>query len=126
MMAQRRGQDEKSQIFSESETEYLAENMLGRIATVSASSQPHVVPVAYGFDGTNVYFGGRNLESSLKYRNLLANNRVAFVVDEIVSTHPWRAKGIEIRGLAEPFRGEEGDTLVRIRPNVVRSWGLRG
>ena len=113
-----------SAAFSEEEAEYLAENMLGRIATVSRAGQPHVVPVAYRFDGTSISFGGWNLERSLKFRNLMANGRVAFVVDDVVSTRPWRARGVEVRGEARPHRNEGGSTTVRIEPRSVRSWGL--
>ncbi len=110
--------------FSELEAEYLAENMLGRVATVSPSMQPHVVPVTYRFDGHNIFFGGWNLTRSLKFRNLSANEKVAFVVDEIVSARPWRVKGLEVRGKAEPVLTEDRTTIVKITPNKVRSWGL--
>jgi pyridoxamine 5'-phosphate oxidase family protein len=110
--------------FSESEARYLADNYLGRLATTSASGQPHVVPVAYSFDGHTITFGGWNLEKSLKFRNLMANHRVAFVVDEIVSVRPWRVKGVEVRGVAEPIRSGEGVTGIRIIPVNIRSWGL--
>lgn len=112
--------------FSESEAEFLADNFLGRLATVSPDMQPHVVPVGYRFDGSGVTFGGWNLERSLKYRNLVANNKVAFVVDELVSTKPWRARGVEIRGRAEPLESDSGDKVVRIVPDRVRSWGFEG
>ena len=48
--------------FSERESKYLKEQRLGRIATVSPDIQPHVVPVAFEFDGSYFYFGGWNLE----------------------------------------------------------------
>ncbi len=111
-------------VFSEREAEFLAESMLGRIATVSANGQPHVVPVAYRFDGTSIIFGGWNLQRSLKFRNLTANNKVAFVVDEIVSTRPWRVKGVEVRGEAHPYQADDKITMVKITPRSVRSWGL--
>lgn len=110
--------------FTDAQAGFLAENLLGRMATVSPSGQPHVVPVAYRFDGRSITFGGWNLSKSLKFRNLMANNKVAFVVDEIVSTRPWRVRGIEIRGRAEPVHGENGVTGVRIIPVNIRSWGL--
>jgi pyridoxamine 5'-phosphate oxidase family protein len=110
--------------FSDAETEYLSENVLGRLATVSREMQPHVVPVAYRFDGSNFFFSGFNLAKSLKYRNLTSNSKVAFVVDDIVSTHPWRVRGVEIRGDAEPHVADGNVVLLRIRPNAVRSWGL--
>lgn len=115
---------EVGRVFSEPEAEYLAENMLGRIATVSPSMQPHVVPVAYRFDGSSIFFGGWNLEKSLKFRNLVSNGRVAFVVDEVVSTKPWRVRGIEVMGKAEPVAAENGGIIVKITPGRVRSWGI--
>ena len=110
--------------FTEAEAEYLAENFIGRVATVSSAGQPHVVPVAYRFDGKAVTFTGWNLASSLKYRNLMANDKVAFVVDDVVSTDPWRARGVEIRGKAEPASSKGGVSMIRIIPLNIRSWGL--
>jgi pyridoxamine 5'-phosphate oxidase family protein len=110
--------------FSELEAEYLAENLIGRIATSSASGTPHVVPVTYRFDGETITFGGWNLTKSLKFRNLAANNKVAFVVDDLVSTKPWRVRGVEIRGLAETEKTHDGVTIVRVIPLNIRSWGL--
>jgi pyridoxamine 5'-phosphate oxidase family protein len=110
--------------FTEAEAEYLAENFLGRVATSSASGQPHVVPVGYRFDGTTITFGGWNLTRSLKFKNLMANQRVAFVVDDLVSTRPWKARGVEIRGTAKPVVSEDGVTVISITPLNIRSWGL--
>jgi len=120
-----REEAEKSRsTFSDSEAEFLAENMLGRVATVSQSGQPHVVPVVYRFDGAVIYFGGWNLQKSLKFKNLLANDKVAFVVDELVSTRPWRARGVEVRGIARLGERDRDMPLVKIVPRIVRSWGL--
>ena len=115
---------ETRRVFTEREAEYLAENMLGRIATVSLSMQPHVVPVTYRFDGSRIFFGGWKLAKSLKFRNIASNGRVAFVVDEVVSTKPWRVRGVEVRGAAEPVTTENGETIVKITPDKVRSWGI--
>lgn len=115
--------DERAVSFAEKEAEYLAENFIGRLATSSTSSQPHVVPVAYSFDGKDIYFSGYNLAHSLKYRHIKANNRVAFVVDDLVSTKPWKARGVEVRGIAETVETEGGIT-VKIKPTRVVSWGL--
>jgi len=110
--------------FREAEAEYLAENFIGRVATTSPSGQPHVVPVGYRFDGSTITFGGWNLSSSLKFRNLMSNDKVAFVVDDVVSTKPWKVRGIEIRGRAEPVVSKEGVSMIRIFPLNIRSWGL--
>jgi pyridoxamine 5'-phosphate oxidase family protein len=112
--------------FSESEAEYLAENFIGRVATSSPAGEPHVVPVGYRFDGTTITFSGWNLTRSLKYRNLMANDKVAFVVDDVVSVMPWKVRGVEIRGRAEPIVSKDGVTAVRIIPLNIRSWGLEG
>lgn len=109
--------------FSDAEATYLAENFIGRLATASRDGQPHVVPVSYRFDGEAIAFGGWSLTSSLKYRHLMSNDKVAFVVDDIVSTNPWRARGVEVRGRAEPVT-TDGVSMVRIIPLNIRSWGL--
>jgi pyridoxamine 5'-phosphate oxidase family protein len=118
-----RGRLQRKDGFSEAEAEFLAENFIGRIATVSSAGQPHVVPVGFRFDGTSILFGGWRLAESLKFRNMVANPKVAFVVDEIISTSPWKVRGVEVRGTAEPERG--GDTMVvKITPVKIRSWGM--
>jgi len=123
-MIRRNGTAKAASAFNEAEAEYLAENFIGRVATTSPSGQPHVVPVGYEFDGAAVTFAGRNLAKSLKFRNLMANSKVAFVVDDVVSTNPWRVRGVEIRGRAEPVRSDDGVTMIRIIPVNIRSWGL--
>ncbi|HUI23138.1 MAG TPA: PPOX class F420-dependent oxidoreductase [Nitrososphaerales archaeon] len=114
----------KTVSFTDAEAEYLAENFIGRVATSSSSGQPHVVPVAYRFDGSTVTFGGWNLAASLKYRNLISNDKVAFVVDDIVSTKPWKVRGVEIRGKAELVASKDGMSMIRVIPLNIRSWGL--
>jgi pyridoxamine 5'-phosphate oxidase family protein len=116
--------ESRAATFSEPQAEYLAENFIGRVATASPSGEPHVVPVGYEFDGSTINFGGWNLTKSLKFKNLMANNKVAFVVDDVVSTDPWKVRGIEIRGRAETVTGKNGVTMIRIIPLNIRSWGL--
>ena len=130
--------------FTESESEFLSESMLGRVATVSPNLEPHVVPVTFEFDGQYIYFSGYNLSESLKFHNLEQNNRVAFVVDDLVSVKPWRPRGMEIRGIArilisesEPYakntielnrepprKISNTQPYVKIIPYTKRSWGL--
>ena len=110
--------------FTEKEAEYLVEQRLGRIATASPDLEPHVVPVGFEFDGSYIYFGGWSLGRTLKFRNIMRNNKVAFVVDDLVSMRPWRVRGIEIRGFAEKVECEEGRVCVRITPTRKVSWGL--
>ena len=123
-MIEKERANERASRFSEAEAEYLAENFIGRVATASPSGQPHVVPVGYRFDGSTITFGGWNLAKSLKYRNLMSNDRVALVVDDIVSTKPWEVRGIEIRGRAELVTSKDSVSMIRIIPLNIRSWGL--
>jgi pyridoxamine 5'-phosphate oxidase family protein len=125
-MINREGSEKEAKAFTEAQAQYLAENFICRLATNSPSGQPHVVPVAYRFDGSTITFSGRNLTTSLKYRNMMANERVAFVVDDIVSFSPWKVRGVEVRGRAEPVVSSDGVTMVRIIPLNIRSWGLTG
>ncbi len=120
------GVQRTSSKFSEAEAEYRAENFIGRIATSSLGGQPHVVPVGYRFDGSTITFGGWNLTKSLKYRNMMANDKVAFVVDDTISTKPWKVRGVEVRGKAEHVVSDDGVTMIRIIPLNIRSWGLVG
>jgi pyridoxamine 5'-phosphate oxidase family protein len=107
--------------FSERESTFLKEQRLGRLATVSSTMQPHVVPVAFEFDGNCIFFGGWNLINSLKFKNILQNNKVAFVVDDLVSVNPWKPRGIEIKGIAEILRGND---YIKIVPIKKSSWGM--
>jgi pyridoxamine 5'-phosphate oxidase family protein len=126
MIGSRRLKGEARAEFSEAEVGYLAENFIGRVATASAAGQPHVVPVGYRFDGSSITFGGLNLVKTLKFKNMMSNYRVAFVVDDVVSVKPWRVRGVEVRGKAEAVHAPDGVTMVRIIPLNIRSWGLEG
>ncbi|QQG48651.1 MAG: PPOX class F420-dependent oxidoreductase [archaeon] len=124
MYSRRENASPRPSQFSEEEADFLAENFIGRLATASSSGQPHVVPVTYTFDGESIHFGGWDLASTLKYRNLASNPAVAFVVDEVTSVKPWRVKGVEVRGVAQAYVAEGGRTMVKISPKAVRSWGV--
>ena len=110
--------------FSDLEIEYLGAQLLGRLATVDAAGAPQNSPVAFRHNpetGT-IDIGGHNLVASRKFRNVQARPQVSFVVDDLPSTRPWRARGIEIRGEAEALTGDE--PLIRIRPRRIIAWGI--
>jgi pyridoxamine 5'-phosphate oxidase family protein len=117
------GQRTASVRFTEKESEYLMTQRLARVATVSPSSQPHVVPITYEFDGNYIYFSGWNISKSLKFRNLQMNNKVAIVVDDIATQDRWSPRGIEIRGTAEPIQCD-GGVCLKITPLRKTSWGI--
>jgi len=117
--------------FTEPELAYLASQRLGRLATVDARSAPQNNPVGFAVadDGT-VVIGGWNLGQSRKFRNLAGNDRVALVVDDLVSVNPWTVRGVEVRGRAEarsdvePAHGYGSREEIRIHPERIISWGL--
>lgn len=121
-------------IFTANEIAYLASQPLGRIATQQPDGTLQVSPVAFRFtEATDtIDISGHNMESSLKFRNVADNARVAFVVDDLASTNPWRPRFIEIRGWAEAITAERGAALpfgsrgafISIHPERVLAWGL--
>jgi pyridoxamine 5'-phosphate oxidase family protein len=119
-------------VFTDAERQYMASQPLGRLATVGPDGAPQVRPVGYRYnaDLDTIDIGGLNMAASRKYRNIEADPRVSFVVDDLASTDPWRPRGIEIRGRAEalPSGGATGEGLsaeiIRIHPQRVLGWGL--
>jgi pyridoxamine 5'-phosphate oxidase family protein len=121
--------------FTASEIAYLQSQRLGRLATVGPDGQPHVVPVAFRYNSEldTIDIGGHGFARRKKFRDVQHDPRVAFVVDDVASVTPWKARGIEIRGRAEVLT-EGGQTvqpgfdpeMFRLRPRRVVSWGLDG
>ena len=119
--------------FTAQERAYLAEPRLGRLATVDRRGRPHVVPTGFHFDPVEgvIAIGGHNLAATKKFRDARANPHVAFVVDDLVSTNPWQARGVEVRGEAQTF-AEGGERLgpgfgaawIQIIPTRIVAWGL--
>jgi len=90
-------------VFTTAEIEYLRDQQLGRLATVNAGGEPHVVPVGfrYNADLDTIDIGGHNLGKSKKFRDAAKTGRAAFVVDDVLPS--WRVRGVEVRGRAEVF-----------------------
>ncbi|MCI3933757.1 PPOX class F420-dependent oxidoreductase [Streptomyces sp. AN091965] len=117
--------------FSAAERAYLKSQRLGRLATVDPNGQPQANPVGFfpQDDGT-ILIGGYAMGTTKKWRNLQANPKVALVVDDIVSEHPWRVRGVDVRGEAELLTGPHelgprlSEELIRIHPKRIHSWGL--
>ena len=120
--------------FSDAEISYLKTQRIGRLATVGSNGQPHVVPVGFRYnpDKDAIEIGGHSgFAKRKKYRDVLQNPRVAFVIDDVPSVNPWTVRGIEIRGQAQVL--ENGGTelgpgfdpqMFRIRPSRIISWGI--
>lgn len=113
--------------FTEEEAAYLRSQPVARLATVGAAEQPDVVPVAFEFDGTFFWVGGsgQTVLGTRKFRNVRAGHeRVALVVDDMVSFDPFIARGIRVYGVADPPVQRDGlvgpGFYIRVRP--LRSW----
>lgn len=123
---------------------------MARLATADASGEPHAVPVCYAYDGSSIYsaldlkpkrVAGRRLK---RVRNILANPRVALVIDDY--SEDWSALAyVLVQGRAELVEDEdeqhraesllrekypqyqemleEGATIIRIMPERVIGWG---
>lgn len=111
-------------MFTDDELTYLRSQPLGRIATASATATPDVAPVTFEVadDGT-IEITGLDPTKTLKWRNILATGKAAFVVDDLASVDPWRPRGVKVRGAATATT-EGGRHLMRIRPDTIWSWGI--
>jgi pyridoxamine 5'-phosphate oxidase family protein len=111
--------------FTQVELDYLASQKLGRLATEQPGGTLQVSPVGFTHNAElgTIDIGGFNMATSRKYRNVVANGKVAFVVDDIASVQPWRVRCLEIRGTAEGIDGPDG-ALIRVRPRRIISFGL--
>src|SRR2546428_13238087 len=112
-------------VFTPKEIEYMASQRLGRLATVSATGEPHVVPVGFRYNAEldTIDIGGHGIGSSKKFRDIARNANVAFVVDDVLP--PWRPRFIEIRGRAETL--PEGGRTVHpgFDPEMIRIFPRR-
>jgi PPOX class F420-dependent enzyme/OxyR family protein len=133
--------------FSQKELEYMRKQWVGRLATCSKRMIPQVTPVGFGADEERIYVNIKY--DSKKARNIRANPRVSFVVDDFPS---WEViRGVLVSGKAELISSgklhetgrdliyekypryeeeygvrEEGWSkyILVITPIKVRSWGL--
>lgn len=122
-------------VFTPVEIAYLQSQRLGRLATVGADGQPHVVPVGFHYNPhlDTIDIGGHDFAKRKKFRDVRHNPRVAFVVDDVPSVNPWTVRRIEIRGEAEVLAtgGKEimpdfDEEMFRIKPKRIVSWGIEG
>lgn len=117
-------------LFAPVELAYLrTERLLGRLATVDPTGQPHVVPVGWSYNPEldTIDIGGRDFGRTRKFGNVVANPKVAFVVDDVLP--PFRPRCVMVRGAAQALMGEAADgadAMIRIVVHKVTSWGLDG
>lgn len=118
--------------FTPGEQDFLRHQPIGRLCTIGPDGDPQIRPVGVhlGPGDATIDIVGHALASTQKWRNVLGNPRVAFIVDEVISVKPPRAQGVEIRGTAKalPGQGSTDDGLtgdiIRITPHRIISWGI--
>ena len=117
-----------STMFSQQEHAYLQTQLLARLATVEPDGQPDVDVVGFEFDGACFYIGGHQLETTRKYKNIVAGQRkVSLIVDDLKTSNPWAPRAIRIHGIAEVVEreGRMGPgSYLAITPTVSWSWGI--
>jgi pyridoxamine 5'-phosphate oxidase family protein len=118
--------------FTDTEIAYLNSQRLGRLATLNAAGEPHVVPVAFRYNPEldTIDIAGYGMGKSKKFRDAARDSRVAFVVDDVVP-EPRLVRGVEVRGRAEALQTggnitvpDRDPQLIRIRPTRIVSWGI--
>jgi pyridoxamine 5'-phosphate oxidase family protein len=117
--------------FTDTEIDYLESQRLGRLTTLDSEGRPQMRPVEvhYNREHGTIDVVGFGLSSSRKFRNASADPRVAFLVDDLPSTSPWRPRSVEVRGEAAVLTGPGvspwGDEVIRIHPRRIVSEGLQ-
>ncbi len=118
-------------VFTEKELSYLAGQRLGRIATVGADGQPHVVPTSFRYNPAHdaIEVGGLRMSQTKKTRDVRRTGRASIVIDDVLP--PWQPRMIEVRGTAtvmssggKAFGPQFEDTIVRIQPTRIISFGI--
>ena len=127
-----------NRVFTEAERGYLQGQLLGRLATIGPDGTPQVRPLGFRLneDGT-IDLGGPRVASTQRYRNVLADPRVSFVVDDLTpdgpdAVKPGMGRGVEIRGRAEALVVDDppgaprmaGRDIIRVHPNRIISWHI--
>lgn len=115
--------------FTVDELAYLRASRLGRLATVDQTGAPQAKPVSYAvtMNGNGIDIVGHRITASAKWRNIVRDPRVAFVVDDPGDGTYDGVSGIEIRGRAtlhDSSTDPSETARIRIHPDRVLAWNL--
>src|SRR5215472_15015774 len=106
-------------VFTDKEIEYMAGQHLGRIATVGADGQPHVVPTSfrYNADHDAIDVGGLRMSQTKKLRDVARTGRATIMIDV-------RGTADVIPSGGKAFDERFEDTIVRIHPTRIVAFGI--
>jgi pyridoxamine 5'-phosphate oxidase family protein len=118
--------------FTEAEVTFLNRQPQGHLATVGPSGAPQVKPLGFTYNAAlgTIDITGFNMGGSAKYRNVQANPKVAFVVDEVTEASIEGAHFLEIRGVAETAIATDADQghlapeIIRIHPRRIIAFNV--
>jgi pyridoxamine 5'-phosphate oxidase family protein len=119
-------------MITDAEQQFLARQPRGHLATIGSDGTPQVKPLGFTYNralGT-IDIAGFNMGASAKYRNIQADPRVAFVVDEVTEASLEGAHFLEIRGVAEAVTGRASADghlaaeVIRIHPRRVIAYNV--
>src|SRR5512138_1358570 len=117
-------------VFTGNELDYLRKQRLGRLATVDAGGNPHVVPVGFRYnpETDTIDIGGHDMAQSRKWHDASRHPRVGFVVDDVLP--PWQPRSIVVEADAELLEsgGEQfghsfAPEIMRLHPARIIAWG---
>src|ERR1700733_6183565 len=117
---------------TDAEQRFLARQPRGHLATIGPDGMPQVKPLGFTHNAAlgTIDIAGYNLARSAKYRNIHANPRVAFVVDEVTEETMEGAHFLEIRGTAEAVSGTASADphlaaeIIRIHPRRLIAYNV--
>src|SRR5262245_33901060 len=122
--------------FTDKEVEYMSTQRLGRLATVQPNGSLQNSPVGFRYNAEldTVDITGHGMVTSQKFRNLSTDPRVAFVVDDVITSPRWTVRCVEIRGTGEAvpppdvpdptLRPGVDGAISRVHPTRIISFGL--
>jgi pyridoxamine 5'-phosphate oxidase family protein len=119
-------------IITNAEQRFLARQPRGHLATIGSDGTPQVKPLGFTYNAAlgTIDIAGFNMGGSAKYRNIQADPRVAFVVDEVTEDSMEGAHFLEIRGVAEAVAGHASADghlaaeIIRIHPRRVIAYNV--
>jgi pyridoxamine 5'-phosphate oxidase family protein len=117
---------------TDAERRFLTGQPRGHLATVGPDGTPQVKPLGFTWNAAlgTLDIAGFNMGRSAKYRNIQANPRVSFVVDEVTEASMEGAHFLELRGTAEAVTGPVqddghlGGEIIRIHPERVIAFNV--